>query len=88
MDNSKYYIRISPGVIKGDILKTSGIDTIYPEGIAVAEVLEINNDPKLPFAKIICKPLASIHNKSHVLVVTYVNLIDNNSKPFKNDQKK
>ena len=82
------YLPHSVDVIKGDILKTSGIDTIYPEGIAVAEVLEINNDPKLPFAKIICKPLASIHNKSHVLVVTSVNLIDNNSKPFKNDQKK
>jgi rod shape-determining protein MreC len=75
-------------VIKGDILKTSGIDTIYPEGIAVAEVLEINNNPKLPFAKIICKPISAIRNHSHILVVTPVNKIANNTAPIKNDQKK
>jgi rod shape-determining protein MreC len=63
------YLPNSVDVIKGDILRTSGIDTIYPEGLAVAEVTEINNDPKLPFAKIICKPIASIRNHSHLLVV-------------------
>ena len=32
------YLPNSVDVIKGDILRTSGIDSIYPEGIAVAEV--------------------------------------------------
>jgi len=82
------YLPNSVDVMKGDILKTSGIDTIYPEGIAVAEVLEINHDPKLPFAKIICKPLSAIRNHSHVLVVTPINKIANNLAPIKNDQKK
>jgi rod shape-determining protein MreC len=82
------YLPNSVDVMKGDILKTSGIDTIYPEGIAVAEVLEINHDPKLPFAKIICKPLSAIRNHSHVLVVTPINKIANNLVPIKNDQKK
>lgn len=82
------YLPNSVDVIKGDILKTSGIDTIYPEGIAVAEVLEINHNPKLPFAKIICKPISAIRNHSHVLVVTPVNKIANNAAPTKNDQKK
>jgi len=81
------YLPHSVDVIQGDILKTSGIDTIYPEGLAVAEVIEINNDPKLPFAKIICKPIASIRNHSHLLVVVpSVNL--NTPMPSKNDQKK
>jgi rod shape-determining protein MreC len=81
------YLPHSVDVIQGDILKTSGIDTIYPEGLAVAEVIEINNDPKLPFAKIICKPMASIRNHSHLLVVIpSVNL--NKPMPSKNDQKK
>ena len=71
--------------MKGDVLKTSGIDMIYPEGIAVAEVLEIDNNPKLPFAKIICKPISAIRNHAHVLVVTP---IVNNVAPTKNDQKK
>jgi rod shape-determining protein MreC len=82
------YLPNSVDVVKGDILKTSGIDTIYPEGIAVAEVLEINHDPKLPFARIICKPLSAIHNHSHVLVVTPINKMSNNVAPIKNDQKK
>ena len=82
------YLPNSVDIIKGDILKTSGIDTIYPEGIAVAEVLEINNNPKLPFAKIICKPISAIRSHSHVLVVTPVNKIVNNLAPTKNDQKK
>jgi len=82
------YLPNSVDVMKGDILKTSGIDTIYPEGIAVAEVLEINNNPKLPFAKIICKPISAIRNHSHVLVVTPINKIPNVVAPIKNDQKK
>ena len=81
------YLPNSVDVIKGDILRTSGIDTIYPEGLAVAEVTEINIDPKLPFAKIICKPIASILNHNHLLVVVpSVNL--DKPMPSKNDQKK
>lgn len=65
----------SVDVVKGDILKTSGIDNVYPEGIAVAEVLAIIHNPKSPFAKITCKPIAAIRNFSHLLVVA----------PLKND---
>jgi len=64
----------------------SSVDTIYPEGLAVAEVLEINHDPKLPFAKIICKPIASIRNHNHLLVVMPTTNL-NNPMPFKNDKK-
>ena len=82
------YLPNSVDVMKGDILKTSGIDTIYPEGIAVAEILEIKHDPKLPFAKIICKPISAIRNHSHVLVVTPINKITDNVAPIKHDHKK
>ena len=82
------YLPNSVDVMKGDILKTSGIDTIYPEGIAVAEIFEIKHDPKLPFAKIICKPISAIRNHSHVLVVTPINKITNNVAPIKHDHKK
>lgn len=82
------YLPNSVDVIKGDILKTSGIDTIYPEGIAVAEVLEINNNPKMPFAKIVCKPISAIRNHTHLFVVTPINKIANNVPTIKNDQKK
>lgn len=79
------YLPTSVDVIIGDVLKTSGIDMIYPEGIPVAEVLEINNNPNLPFAKIICKPTSAIRNHTHVLVVMPINKISNNVAPIKND---
>ncbi len=82
------YLPTSVDVIIGDVLKTSGIDMIYPEGIPVAEVLEINNNPNLPFAKIICKPTSAIRNHTHILVVMPINKIANNVAPIKNDQKK
>jgi rod shape-determining protein MreC len=85
---SLQYLPHTVDIIKGDILKTSGIDMIYPEGIAVAEVLEITHDPKLPFARIICNPIAAIRRYSHVLVVKPINKIANNLAPIKNDQKK
>ena len=81
------YLPHSVDVIQGDILRTSGIDTIYPEGLAVAEVTEINNDSKLLFAKILCKPIASIRNHNHLLVVIPTGNL-NNPMPFKNGQKK
>jgi len=81
------YLPSSVDVIQGDILRTSGIDTIYPEGLAVAEIVEINHDPKLPFAKIICKPIASIRNHTHLLVVKPTTNL-NIPMPLKNDQKK
>jgi rod shape-determining protein MreC len=81
------YLPNSVDVIQGDIVRTSGIDTIYPEGLAVAEIVEINHDPKLPFAKIICKPIASIRNHTHLLVVKPTTNL-NIPMPLKNDQKK
>ncbi len=80
------YLPSSVDVIQGDIVRTSGIDTIYPEGLAVAEIIEINHDPKLPFAKIICKPIASIRNHTHLLVVMPLGNL-NNPMPLKNDKK-
>ena len=81
---SLLYLPKTVDVMKGDILKTSGIDTIYPQGIDVAEVIEINHDPKLPFAKIVCKPISTIHNHSHILVVIPINNIFNHEVPMKN----
>lgn len=78
-------------IIKGDILETSGIDMIYPGGISVAEVIEVNQNPKIPFTKIICKPIATVHKHKHMLVIKAINT-DNSAisirDPLKNDQKK
>lgn len=54
----------------GDKLVTSGIDGIYPAGLAVASVSEMHTSPDSPFASIVCKPAADIENYRHILLVS------------------
>jgi rod shape-determining protein MreC len=54
----------------GDKLVTSGIDGIYPAGLAVATVTKINQSPDSPFAKIICTPTAGVKNHLQLLILS------------------
>jgi rod shape-determining protein MreC len=53
----------------GDKLVTSGIDGIYPAGLAVATVTKINQDAKSPFAKIIGTPTAQVSHHLQLLIL-------------------
>ncbi len=53
----------------GDKLVTSGIDGIYPAGLAVATVSKIQQNPESPFAKIICTPIAEVTNHLQLLLL-------------------
>ncbi len=53
----------------GDKLVTSGIDGIYPAGLAVATVTKIHQDPKSPFAKIISAPTAQVSHHLQLLIL-------------------
>jgi rod shape-determining protein MreC len=53
----------------GDKLVTSGIDGIYPAGLAVATVTTINQDSKSPFAKIISTPTAQVSHHLQLLIL-------------------
>ena len=53
----------------GDKLVTSGIDGIYPAGLAVATVTKINQDSKSPFAKIISTPTAQVSHHLQLLIL-------------------
>lgn len=55
---------------KGDKLVTSGIDGVYPVGLAVAEVISIERTPDSPFAHIVCKPIAGIENHRQILLLS------------------
>ncbi len=54
---------------KGDILVTSGIDGVYPPGVSVAVVSNIEIVAGSPFAKIICTPTGGVESHLQVLVV-------------------
>jgi rod shape-determining protein MreC len=53
----------------GDVLTTSGVDGIYPPGLAVAKVASVERVADSGFARIGLKPLASADAVRHVLVL-------------------
>ena len=53
----------------GDQLVTSGIDGVYPPGLPVAQIANVERNAAFLFARIICKPLAGVNNHKQVLVV-------------------
>lgn len=54
---------------KGDVLVTSGIDGIYPAGLAVATVVQVENKSVDSFARIICQPSAGIDRNRQLLIL-------------------
>ncbi len=63
------FIPLNADFQNGDRLVTSGIDGLYPAGLPVAEVTNIERNSSYLFARIRCKPLAGVNNYGQVLVV-------------------
>ncbi|MBC3885783.1 rod shape-determining protein MreC [Undibacterium griseum] len=53
----------------GDQLVTSGIDGIYPPGLAVAKVVQVENKATTTFENILCVPAAGIDKNRQVLIL-------------------
>ncbi len=53
----------------GDILVTSGIDGVYPPGLAVAKVVQVESKSSDSFARIACQPLAGIDRHRQLLIL-------------------
>lgn len=64
------YLPANVDIQKGDKLVTSGIDGIYPAGLAVAMVDSVKTNVSSPFAQITARPLAGIQNYRQVLILT------------------
>jgi rod shape-determining protein MreC len=56
-----------------DQLVTSGIDGVYPPGLPVAVVSNVERNAAYLFARITCKPLAGVASYSQVLVLNREN---------------
>jgi rod shape-determining protein MreC len=64
------FLPVNVDIRPGDKLITSGIDGIYPKGLAVATVTNIQTTPDSPFARIVCAPTGGIENHKQVLLVS------------------
>lgn len=56
-------------VQQGDLLTTSGVDGVYPPGLAVARIDSIERRAESAFARIHCLPLALVSGSRHVMVL-------------------
>lgn len=63
------YIAPNADIKKGDLLVTSGIDGVYPAGLAVARVERVEHKSADAFASIICLPAAGIDRNRQLLIL-------------------
>ncbi len=63
------FVAANADVQEGDLLYTSGVDGIYPAGLAVARVQRVERQAEGGFARITLVPVAATDGVRHVLVL-------------------
>jgi rod shape-determining protein MreC len=63
------FVPVQADYQNGDELVTSGIDGVYPAGLPVAQVTQVERSATQIFARITCAPLGGVANYNQVLVV-------------------
>jgi rod shape-determining protein MreC len=63
------FVASSADIQVGDLLHTSGVDGIYPAGLPVARVTEVERLAEGGFARVTLKPVAAVDSVRHVLVL-------------------
>jgi rod shape-determining protein MreC len=66
------FMPVNADIETGDVLVSSGIDGVYPAGLPVAIVANIERNDAYPFARIICRPASGVGNHRHVMVLSRV----------------
>ena len=64
------YIPTSASLLEGDKIETSGLGGIYPKGIVVGTIKEINNTKNLTNRYAIVEPAVNFNKIETVLVIT------------------
>jgi rod shape-determining protein MreC len=54
---------------KDDLLVTSGLDGVFPDGLPVAKVLSVDRNAAFQFARVLCVPLGGTERNRHVLIL-------------------
>jgi rod shape-determining protein MreC len=64
------YMAINTDIQEGDVLVTSGIDGVYPSGLPVAVVSQIERNPDYIFARITCTPVSGVSQNRQLLILS------------------
>jgi rod shape-determining protein MreC len=81
------YMPVSADIQNGDLLVTSGLDGIYPQGIPVAKVEKIERDAAYPFAQIACVPVGGVDKHRHLLVLSAIAKLPERPEPEHQSEK-
>jgi rod shape-determining protein MreC len=52
-----------------DLLVTSGLDGVFPDGLPVAKVVSVERNAAFQFAKVLCVPMGGTERNRHVLIL-------------------
>ena len=63
------FMAANADIENGDVAVTSGLDGLYPEGLAVGRVEVVERAAKDQFARIVLTPTAGVENYAHLLVL-------------------
>jgi rod shape-determining protein MreC len=53
----------------GDVIVTSGLDGMYPAGLAVAKVMQVEKVAAGAFGRVVCQPLGGVDRNRQLLIV-------------------
>jgi rod shape-determining protein MreC len=65
------YLPANADIKSGDLLVTSGLGGVFPEGYPVARVTEVHHDAVQPLAQVRAQPLAHVDTDSEVMLVWF-----------------
>lgn len=63
------FLAANADVKGGDLIVTSGLDGVYPPGLPVARVAQVDRDASFAFARILCVPVGGVEKHNQVLVL-------------------
>ena len=66
------FMAANADVQPGDLLTTSGVDGVYPPGLAVARVAKVDRRVDSAFARVACAPVGLVAGSAHVMVLAPV----------------
>jgi rod shape-determining protein MreC len=63
------YLSVNADLKEGDLVVTSGLDSVYPPGLPVGKVLSVDRSGAGNFARILVEPVAKVDNGRVMLVL-------------------
>ncbi len=66
------FLSVDSDIESGDVLTTSGLDGVYPPGLAVGRVASVTRRSESGFARVVVQPAAAAEGVRHVLVLAPV----------------